>query len=226
MGLGIRTQAVKAWRRIQTWRRQRPRRVIHPLHAERVHVGSGAVLLQGWTNVDVLDKPGVDVVLDVRDGLPFAGASYIYAEHFIEHLTFDEGVRFLAECRRALSDAGVLRLSTPNLDWVWMTQYRYPSADPIRDCFALNKGFRGWGHQFLYNAQTLTAALRASGFATVLQASYGESEHAALRGIERHDRSLDSPEMPHVVIVEASGRGRSTEAIAAAAEDYDWAIHY
>jgi predicted SAM-dependent methyltransferase len=196
-----------------------------PIPVNRLHIGSGPVVLPGWTNVDLEYYPGVHHVLDVRDGLPFKDAEYIYAEHFIEHLSHDEGMRFLGHCRAALRDDGVLRLSTPNLDWVWSTQYHRPSDDAVRDCFAINKSFRGWGHQFLYNLETLTAALHDAGFAKITSCRYGESERDVLRNLERHEKSLDTPELPHVIIVEASGHRAPGRSLDAASEDYDWALN-
>ena len=66
---------------------------------------------------------------------------------------------------------GVLRLSTPNLDWVWASHYRLDlgDADQVRACFALNGAFRAWGHQFLYNERTLAATLLDAGFASVVR---------------------------------------------------------
>ncbi|MGH9399542.1 MAG: hypothetical protein ACRD00_04175, partial [Thermoanaerobaculia bacterium] len=105
---------------------------------------------------------------------------------------------------------GVLRLSTPNLDWVWATHYRagpWPSeADALRDCMHLNRAFHGWGHQFLYNRQMLAAALRSVGFANLVFCRYGKSGLPELAGLERHETWQDSQELPHVLIVEASGR--------------------
>ncbi|MGZ4778237.1 MAG: class I SAM-dependent methyltransferase [Thermoanaerobaculia bacterium] len=173
----------------------------------RLHVGCGPVHLDGWINIDIRRYPAVDYVLDVRDGLPFHALKFIFAEHFIEHLPFWEARKFLSDCRSALAPNGVLRLSTPNLDWVHRTQYEAPD---VLHCFQLNQSFRGWSHQFLYNAQTLTAVLRNAGFDRVEFLSYGRSRHPELDGMERHERSPDSPELPHVLIVEASGINTST----------------
>jgi predicted SAM-dependent methyltransferase len=194
------------------------------MRVEKLHIGSGPQILKGWTNVDLEYHPGVDHVLDVRDGLPFDAVAYMYAEHFIEHLTHDEGMRFLAECRSALRPSGVLRLSTPNLDWVWSTQYHRPAEDPVRDCFAINKSFRGWGHQFLYNLETLTAALHDAGFAEVRAFRYGESETPLLAGLEQHERSEDTTDLPHVIIVEASGGKGARDTLRLLSEDYDQAL--
>ena len=177
--------------------------------AKKLHIGSGPQRLEGWINIDNLPYPGVDKVLDVTAGLPFRWVSFIFAEHFIEHLAYDAALNLLRECRRVLKDNGVLRLSTPNLDWVWATHYRLEMDEDtsLQACFALNRAFRGWGHQFLYNEQTLRATLLDAGFADVRRCEYGESEHEELRGLERHEKSTDYPPLSHILIVEASGRG-------------------
>ncbi|HSP16331.1 MAG TPA: hypothetical protein VLV78_16405 [Thermoanaerobaculia bacterium] len=174
----------------------------------KLHVGCGPVHLDGWINIDNRRYEAVDYVLDVRDGLPFRGLRFIFAEHFIEHLPYWEAERFLRDCRAALADDGVLRLSTPNLDWVYATQYH---GNAVRDCFLLNASFRAWGHQFLYNDATLTALLHHARFARVEARAYGESAHPELRNLEMHQRSPDSPELPHVLVFEASGVAISRE---------------
>ena len=90
----------------------------------RLHIGSGNVRLPGWTNVDAQRLPGVDVVADVTRGLDFAAAEAVFSEHFLEHLAVDDALRFLLEAHRVLMDGGWVRLTTPNLDWVWLTHYR------------------------------------------------------------------------------------------------------
>jgi len=174
----------------------------------RLHIGCGQQSLPGWINIDNQGLPGVDQVLDVRRGLPFSSVATIYAEHFLEHLALDDGLAFLAECRRVLLPDGVLRLSTPNLDWVMLTHYRGPGAlpdDAREDCFRINRAFHGWGHQFLYNATTLESVLAAAGFARADRCSYGRSERPELAGLERHETWEDTPDLPHVLVVEAWG---------------------
>jgi predicted SAM-dependent methyltransferase len=177
----------------------------------RLHIGCGQQAFPGWVNIDNQALPGVDRVLDVRKGLPFHGVAAIYAEHFLEHIGFDDALAFLKNCRRALADFGVLRISTPNLDWVYKTHY--PSVDTgspverLRDCFQLNQAFHGWGHQFLYNRTMLESVLKSAGFAGVAFQRYGQSDIPDLNAIERHETYLDTPDLPHVLIAEASGKG-------------------
>jgi predicted SAM-dependent methyltransferase len=176
----------------------------------QLHLGCGPISLDGWINIDNQPYAGIDFRWDLAKGIPFRNARYVFAEHFIEHLSYAQGAGFMRQCRAALRDDGILRLSTPNLDWVWKIAYQ-PAAwsgedDALRDCFVLNRAFRGWGHQFLYNMTTLTALLQNAGFETVRALRYGESDVPALAGLERHEQYVDTPDLPHVLVVEASGR--------------------
>lgn len=177
---------------------------------KKLHVGCGDKALPGWVNVDLTPYPAVDVVQDVARDLPFEDCPYIFAEHFLEHLSLVDAGRFLGHCRRALAADGVLRLTTPNLDWVHATQYHPGSwtgpPEAVEDCLRLNRSFYGWGHRFLYNRDTLGRVLRAAGFAAVETCRRGESRHPELRGLERHEEYPDTPDLPHILTVEAHGR--------------------
>lgn len=183
----------------------------------RLNVGSGRVRLEGWINVDIQHLPGVDLVADVTEGLRFSNAEGVFAEHFLEHLTFDAAISFLLEAQRVLGEGRWLRLSTPNLDWVWATHYYLqdhlqsdlpsgPEAEPRKRsdaALALNRAFHGWRHQFLWNRHFMTEALTACGFDLLRWCRYGESELPVFQAIERHEIYADSSELPHVIIVEA-----------------------
>lgn len=185
------------------------RKVFFSARAERLHIGSGPEHLKGWVNIDNVRYPGVDCVLDVRRGLPFKDVRFIFAEHFIEHIDLNAAMYLLLECRRVLRDDGVLRLSTPNLDWVWASHYDLSAStqETVGNCFKLNGAFHAWGHQFLYNEATLTSLLLEAGFSNVVTREYGHSTHPELQGLERHERSEDFKGLADILIVEASGRG-------------------
>jgi predicted SAM-dependent methyltransferase len=183
--------------------------------SSRLHIGCGDKPIRGWLNIDVKSGEGVDAVFDVRQGLPYRDCEYVFAEHFIEHLELEEAFAFLRCCRDALGASGVLRLSTPNLDWVMLSHYRYGrwlnGEESVADCIGTNMAFHGWGHHFLYNFSTLKELLNAAGFANVEQVFYGESANPDLRGLEQHERSPDWPGLPHVIVAEASGVTTPTE---------------
>lgn len=177
----------------------------------RLHIGCGPQILKGWINIDNAQYPGVDRVLDVTTGLPFEDVSFVFAEHFIEHLSYRDASALMRECRRVMRDDGVLRLSTPNLDWVWFTHYRpvgqMNASEEVQACFALNRAFRGWGHQFLYNEGTLRSMLLDAGFATAERREYGESPHRELHRLERHELSPAWGTLSSILIMEAWGKG-------------------
>jgi predicted SAM-dependent methyltransferase len=179
-----------------------------------VHVGCGQRRLGGWLNIDSRLLPGVDRVLDVRASLPLKYAAFLYAEHFLEHLTLDEGIRFLLEYREVLLPEGGLRLSTPNLEWVIRTHYRagqdLDEPEGVFDCVRTNQASHGWGHRFLYNRAMVRPALAAAGFAQISFHAYGKNARPEFAGIEGHEKSDDVPGLPHVVIAEASGSAPPT----------------
>lgn len=80
-----------------------------------LHFGSGSIRREGWTNIDGIFGPDIDVQLDLRRALPFSSnvADYCYSEHFLEHLTPEEGIRHLKEVRRILKPSGVYRIAVP-----------------------------------------------------------------------------------------------------------------
>lgn len=158
----------------------------------KLHLGCGSNYILDWVNVD-LDSPVADVRADLRYALPFADstADFIYCEHLIEHLTRTEGLNFLRECRRVLSNHGVLRLSTPDLRWLVaqylagnLGEWRDVGWEPESSCRLLNEGMRSWGHYFLYDEDELREALRQSGFSAIVAARHHESEHPLLAGLE------------------------------------------
>lgn len=158
----------------------------------KIHLGCGSNYLEGWQNVD-LDSPLADVKADLRSRLQYADASVdlIFNEHFIEHITRDEGVQFLKECYRVLKPGGVIRISTPDLRWL-VAQYISDKLDewkdvewlPLTSCQLMNEGMRSWGHQFVYDRSELIDVLRLSGFTKVIQVSHLDSTVPELRGLE------------------------------------------
>jgi predicted SAM-dependent methyltransferase len=63
---------------------------------KRVHVGCGPhAILPDWWNVDVRKFRGIDDVIDAAEPWPYTDLDFVFAEHFIEHLTLDRGLTLL-----------------------------------------------------------------------------------------------------------------------------------
>lgn len=157
-----------------------------------LHFGCGTNYINGWVNVD-LDAPLADIHHDLTCPLPYDDASvnFIFSEHFLEHITREEGLALLRECRRVLKPGGVFRVSTPDLRWL-VAQYVSGKLDewddvgwvPRGSCQLLNEGMRSWGHQFVYDSSELLLILQEAGFTGIAVKPYRESAHAELAGLE------------------------------------------
>lgn len=180
----------------------------HPQGIKQVQVGCGPQnLLPDWWNVDIRAFPGIDCVMDVTKPWPFDGLNYVYGEHFLEHLSLEGAVAFLDNVWKSLKAGGVIRLSTPSLEWVLSTHFNLSETNPQRkidSTFSINRAFHGWGHQFLYSQDFLHSLLNNLGWENVKFYEYGKSEIKAFKGIERHGGYSVANGYPNVWIVEAS----------------------
>jgi len=70
---------------------------------------------------DIRELPGIELVsnaLDLEKLIDLGGVSIVFANQFIEHLTFSEQLRFLDMCQWILPIGGMLLLWTPDKDWM------------------------------------------------------------------------------------------------------------
>lgn len=170
-----------------------------------LQIGAGPTSAAGWLRTDLEPRPRGSVFLDAtrRFPIPDATFDFVHSEHMIEHVPFEGGAAMLRECHRILKPGGRIRLATPDLavllglygrenvgvakrliDAVGNGVFQNPAcAKPI---FAINSAFRDYGHQFLYDEETLRESLHAAGFDDVQRCKCGESAFAPFRGMERH----------------------------------------
>jgi len=84
----------------------------------RLNWGCGPITPFGWVNSDIVGHRGVDVVADIRAGLPLADGEfdYVVSIHALPEIPFHGQAQALAELRRVLRKGGVLRLGLPDMD--------------------------------------------------------------------------------------------------------------
>lgn len=130
-----------------------------------------------------VDRKTYFVQLDATKPLPFEDVSFdwVYAEHFIEHITLREAISWLKEVRRVLQPGGVARITTPDLrryvegylaeDDAFFATHRerirqlgLPPMEPRR-AWMVNQIFQFWGHKWIYDADELRYAAEQAGFA-------------------------------------------------------------
>ena len=176
----------------------------------KVQLGAGGSRLKGWLNTDI--EPGAAglAYLDATKRFPFENESlhYIFSEHLIEHLTYDEAKSMLAEAYRVLAPGGKMRVSTPDLMQFIALFAKNPSEEarayiegkrmwhewpkePNAAAIILNLQMSSWGHQFMYDYQTLSGALTRAGFQDpkVFEENISDDEH--LRDLEERDSGVN-----------------------------------
>lgn len=145
---------------------------------------------------------------DATRRLPFENASVdtIYSSHMVEHLSRGGATTFFAEARRILRTGGVLRVSVPDLRKLASEYVEHGDADEfmrrayvsagelnsLRDkAQLLTVGFRH--HQWMYDGQSLSAALIGAGFSQAFILKAGETKIAEPGNLdlcERQDESV------------------------------------
>lgn len=176
----------------------------------KVQLGAGGSRLKGWLNTDI--EPGGDglAYLDATKRFPFEDASlhYIFSEHVIEHLSYDEGKTMIAEAYRVLVPGGKMRVSTPDMmQFIALFEedpsdeakayidgkrawHEWPKA-PKAATIILNLQMSSWGHKFMYDFETLAAALTEAGFRNPQSFEENVSNDEHLANLEERDTGVN-----------------------------------
>ncbi len=145
------------------------------------------------------------VGLDARKPLPFAPASAnaIYEQHMLYAFDASETLRFFQECHRVLAPGGVLRVNEDDLRAVAERHLAGDAAlvDYVRSAShikarhvatpgdALSALFKDWASlRWLYDAESLSAHLRAAGFPSVERCGFRQSRIPGIELLEKDNR--------------------------------------
>lgn len=143
-----------------------------------LNLGCNGDRLKGWLNVDL---PGLDA--DIHHDLsifpwPFDDNSVdkILASHILEHMTREDGVKFLSECFRVLSPGGVLHIAVPDMDkfidchlnndftplgnYLWIDLNYFAGGDSRENIDSMR-------HKYMYCFASLAYTLQGVGFREV-----------------------------------------------------------
>lgn len=162
----------------------------------KINLGCGTNKLDGWQNYDS--------EVDITKMLPFVNdsADFVFAEHVVEHVTYEQALSFFAECHRVLRVGGVCRIAVPSVVRVWREatpdymrftrKWSRPvnETEPmLRRASMMNILFMH-GHKAPWTQELLLASLFYAGFDVVKPFTPGHSEIEELRGVEGHGRVI------------------------------------
>lgn len=171
-----------------------------------LNAGCGPNVRSEFLNLDYVWRRGVDLCWDLTKPLPLPDASLdgVYSEHCLEHLPFEGAVFALKEFKRVLRPGGTARIVVPDAE-IFIDLYQrhaagekvqFPYAeDPPPPGFtplvAVNRVFRSHGHQFAYDAATMSETLKRAGFRETRKASFMKGSDPTLL-IDSESRALES----------------------------------
>jgi predicted SAM-dependent methyltransferase len=132
---------------------------------KKVHLGCGSNIMKDWINIDMIDDPNI-MNFDLRNTLPFENNSidFFFCEHFLEHLTREEGLKLLKDIYRCLKPGGVSRVSVPDLELLLKnyTDNNIAAYNNIglffqNRCEMINigMGYYTWDHKYMYDKEEL-----------------------------------------------------------------------
>ena len=186
---------------------------IHNHAMRKLQIGAGGAKgFSDWLNTDIEPQAG-EAYLDATKPFPIPDGvlTYVISEHVFEHLSYRDGLAMLRESYRTLKPGGKIRIATPNLLKL-VRLFQDSKTDEMRnyingklkadywqetlpqtvspECVILNYELKSWGHQFVYDPQTLRESLERTGFQAINEFAPDESDDPQLTGLEvRHKKS-------------------------------------
>ncbi len=169
-----------------------------------LNVGCGPNPHPDFINLDYHWGSGVDICWDItKKKYPLEDDSLdaIYTEHCLEHISFDAFRKNIGEFYRMLRPGGVLRLIMPDGE-VYLDIYqrrklgenvKMPHEEGyISPMARINGIFRGHGHQFIYDFDTVRKILEDAGFKNIVKETFchGRDKRLLLDAEWRSDESL------------------------------------
>ena len=145
----------------------------------KLHIGCGDRIIDGWANIDQVQREGVEIWDVRRLSCGYGNAEIIYASHVLEYFDEREVLAVLKDWYSALRPGGILRLSVPNIESLITV---YQKTRSIANIVGPMYGRMAVGqeliyHKTIYDYATLSFLLRVVGFRAIRKWSWRETEH-------------------------------------------------
>jgi predicted SAM-dependent methyltransferase len=165
----------------------------------KLELGSGSKKgVDGWTTVDIGDA---DIKWDLKFGIPLSDKSVdkIYSSHLLEHISYNNLIPFLKECKRVLKIGGEFYVCVPNFR-LYIDAYKDGKLFQARDKWwqpaMINTGsnidqlnymtYMLDHHKYMFDEQNLINTLTKAGFLNVSLREFDDT----LDLISRNEESI------------------------------------
>lgn len=122
----------------------------------RVLLGAGAEPRKGWVNIDMLDLPGIDIVVDVSKGIPFLDNSVdeVVGHYFLSHIS--DTCAMMEEIYRICRNGARVEFKIP--------YYQSESAfkDPTQVRYITPRTFETFDRRFIERGALQTYGLKSN----------------------------------------------------------------
>ncbi len=195
----------------------------------KLNLGCGSQVLNGWVNVDyalgarftkipffrTLNRKIKLFNLDWNDKIylhnltkkfpwPDSSVDVVYSSHTLEHMSKEDGRKFLEECHRVLISNGIIRIVVPDLQHN-VNEYingNVNAEDFVKDLGVLYKHSGGsikkqlvpflqFPHKCMYDRQRLLAILQEIGFNASARKAF-DSEIENIHTLELESRTVNA----------------------------------
>ncbi len=174
----------------------------------KINLGCGTNRLKGWSNFDA--------DIDITQPLPFDSnsATFMFAEHVVEHVEYVEALAFFKECYRVLRPDGVLRIAVPSIERIlhhgnedyYKFAAKWAPTPDLRG--AMHAILFAHGHRAPWTESLLVTSLFFVGFDEVMVNAPGLSPHPELQNVEGHGKVIsDEFNLIETSVAEATKQG-------------------
>lgn len=133
---------------------------------KKLNLGCGSDIKEGFINLDFIRGPGVDLVHDLTNTLPFEDGSvdYILASDVLEHFPRAKYKRILKDWIRTLRSGGEIHVRVPNMEFICEKLYKQMlSSEILIELIYGGQDTRGNFHYNGFTKPMLSEALKEAG---------------------------------------------------------------
>jgi len=165
---------------------------IRKKNSRLLNVGCGPYPKSNFINLDYCWEPAIDICWDIAKNkypIPDQSLVGIYTEHCMEHIPFDTFIENCKEFYRMLQPNGTVRIIVPDGEIYFdIYQQKKEGKDAkmpyeenyISPMARINGLFRKYGHQFIYDFETMRKILEQVGFKDIRKEQFMHGRNADL----------------------------------------------